>query len=240
VDQEFPNYSLAAVKKLVLLSAAAAGLIAPSLAQAVPPSITTVAQQSRHLSLTFSAPRADFVTLYVATKPDRATDGRFLQENVVESDSFTDSEIQQGRYLDSSQIDPGTYYLMLNADPDFGCYLSSNQWDAACARGFSDVVKFTIPTPPVRYAATTQRLSFSQRIYVTLRAQPLGMRQAYQVCYRNAAKARRCVRGTLNGFDWGSSATDELSISTRGMAKRTTFQWYVGTRLVASRTTRTA
>jgi hypothetical protein len=48
---------------------------------------------------TFSAPRADFATIYIASRPDRATDGSFLTENIKELDILTDSEIQSGRWV---------------------------------------------------------------------------------------------------------------------------------------------
>ena len=58
---------------------------APALA--VPPAITEVDQQDRHPAVAFSASRADSVSIYIASKSDRATDGAFLQENVVETGS---------------------------------------------------------------------------------------------------------------------------------------------------------
>ena len=53
--------------------------------------------------------------MYLASSPERGTDGRFLQENVKETDFLTDDEIQRGAWLDSDQVDPGTYYVMLEA-----------------------------------------------------------------------------------------------------------------------------
>jgi hypothetical protein len=46
------------------------------------------------------------VTIYVATKPDRASDGEFLSENVVEVATLTDAEIQAGVWTDVEQLDP--------------------------------------------------------------------------------------------------------------------------------------
>lgn len=96
---------------------AVAGLVAslafPGAALAVPPTLSEVAQQDRHPTATFSAPRADFVSIYLASKPDRATDGSFLQENIKELDALTNPEIQSGRWVDESQVDPGTYWVLL-------------------------------------------------------------------------------------------------------------------------------
>lgn len=44
----------------------------------------------------FSAPGADSATIYLATEPDRATDGGFLQENIKDLDFLTTDEIQGG------------------------------------------------------------------------------------------------------------------------------------------------
>jgi hypothetical protein len=72
-------------------------LCVPGDALAVPPAITSVSAPARHVTATVSVPRADAVIIYVATMPDRATDGSFLQENIETSDSLADSEIQAGR-----------------------------------------------------------------------------------------------------------------------------------------------
>ena len=68
----------------------------------------------------FSIPGADLATIYFATKPDRASDGSFLQENIAALDSLTTDEIQSGSWTYESQLDPGTYYVLLYAT-DFDC-----------------------------------------------------------------------------------------------------------------------
>src|SRR4051794_13831528 len=100
-----------------LVSLVAAVTAAP--AGAIPPLLASVDQQNRHVTGTFSAPRASDVTVYIASSPALATDGHFLQENIVDADFLTDSEIQSGRWLAESQIDPGSYYVMLSASRDF-------------------------------------------------------------------------------------------------------------------------
>ena len=89
---------LCAVLGLAVLSS----VVTATPALALPPAITAIGQQDRHPTVALAAPRADSVTVYIASKPDRASDGSFLQENVVESGLLTDSEIQSGRWLDSS------------------------------------------------------------------------------------------------------------------------------------------
>ena len=85
------------MRSLTAVAVVALALALPSAALAMPPTLGAVTQQDRHPSASFSAPRADFATVYLATKPDRATDGSFLQENIKEADLLTDSELQSGR-----------------------------------------------------------------------------------------------------------------------------------------------
>ena len=96
-------------------------------ALASPPVLSSVTVSGdRHPSATFSTPKADDVTIYFASKPDRASDGSFFQENIVALDLMTSDEIQAGSWTYSDQLDPGTYYVMLNASPNFDlCYISS-------------------------------------------------------------------------------------------------------------------
>src|SRR5829696_1422510 len=134
----------------VFCLASLSSVVTATPALAVPPAITAVGQQHRHPTVSLAAPRADLVTVYIASKPDRGTDGSFLQENVVEAGFLTDSEIQSGLWLDSSQTDPGSYFVMLQATRDF---TSCDSYDAnlnqvidpSCADGFSKVVPLTVP-----------------------------------------------------------------------------------------------
>jgi hypothetical protein len=124
--------------------AAIALVFVPS-AAAVPPVLLTVGSQNLHPSATFSAPRSDQVVIQIATRPDRASSGEFLTENVEVFDVLTDSEIQTGNWLYESQQDPGTYYVLLRASPDFDlCYLiDSGTFDPSCANGYSEMKTLT-------------------------------------------------------------------------------------------------
>jgi hypothetical protein len=142
----------------------AAGLVALAFAgsaNAVPPVINSVGHQDRHPRATLSAPRASDVTIYIASKPDQGTDGRFFSENVEQIDLLTDSEIQTGLWLSDQQLDPGTYYVMINASPDFGsCYsFATGTYDPACANGNSSVATFVVPKPVSRYLVNFRRYS---------------------------------------------------------------------------------
>jgi hypothetical protein len=228
------------MKRVFLIAVAVACLAFPGAALAVPPTLTSVTQQDRHPVATFSAPRADFASIYLSSKPDRATDGSFLQENIKELDSLTDSEIQSGRWVDESQIDPGTYWVILRASPDFdSCYIfDTGGFDPACADGFSNVLTLTVPKPPIRYTARVTAYRYSQIASLDLTAKPLGERVSYRVCYRLRSGSRRCLNGTLDGYSWNSSADDSLTVATRNLPTITTFTWYVGGSKVASRRAR--
>jgi hypothetical protein len=224
--------ALCAVFCLALLSS----VVAATPALAVSPAIAAVGQQDRHPTVTLAAPRADSVIVYIASKPERATDGSFLQENVVDLDVLTDSEIQSGRWLDSSQIDPGSYFVMLQATRDF---TSCDSYDAnvnqvidpSCADGFSPVVPLTVPTPKTRYTVTTDLLKNIGIVYLTLTAKPLGVKVPYQVCWKQPTGkkqtlTKRCVKATLSGYSWSADASGPVRINTEGMARRTKFTWY--------------
>jgi hypothetical protein len=202
--------------------------------------LLSVGQQARHVTATFSAPRAGDATIYIADKPDRATDGRFLTENIETLDFLTDNEIQSGRWLNEDKIDPGRYWVMLHASPDFASCWDSDRggYDPECADGFSDVLTLDVPKPPSRYTGRVTAYRFLQEVALTLTATPLGEDRPYRVCYPTRAGARRCLRGTLDGFSWDARATDILTASTRGLALYTTFTWYVDGRRVATRRAR--
>jgi hypothetical protein len=212
------------------------GVVAATPAFAVSPTIASVGQRDRHPTVTLAAPRAESVVVYIASKPDRATDGSFLQENMVDLDYLTDSEIQSGRWLDSSQIDPGSYFVMLQATRDFA---SCDSYDAnfnpavdpSCADGFSTVVPLTVPRPKTKYTVKTDLLRHIGIVYLTLTAKPLGLKVPYQVCWKQRTRnkkvlRKRCVKGTLTGYSWNADASDTLSVNTKGMARRTKFTWY--------------
>jgi hypothetical protein len=225
----------------MLIAATTAALVFAGPSLAVPPSLTSVGQLNRHPTATFSAPRAEYVSVYVASRPDRASDGRFLTENVVATDWMTDSEIQAGEWEYANQLDPGTYFVMLSADPDFdACYVEgTGAYDPSCADGFSSVATLAIPTPTSRYAATVKVYRWLGEVDLRLTATPLGVDVPYKVCYALKTKKRRCLSGTLSGYDWNASATGELTVTKRGLGKHTTFTWYIRGRKVATRTVRT-
>jgi hypothetical protein len=230
------------MKRLVAaLVVVVASLVFAGGALASPPALSSVTVSAdRHPSATFSAPKADDVTIYFASRPDRASDGSFFQENIVAVDFMTSDEIQAGSWTYSDQLDPGTYYVMLNASPNFDlCYIpSTGTYDPSCAYGYSNVVGLTVPIPPIRYRAAVTVLRYARVAYLDLKATPLGVSKPYRVCYRNRAKKKRCVSGRLDGYSWNSSASDELRVSTRKLPTWTTFTWYVGSRAVAKKRVR--
>ena len=51
-------------------------------------------------------------------------------------------------------------------------------------------------------------------------------------------KKQRCVTAKVGGYSWNDSASDHVTVGLRGMAKQTTFVWYVHGRKVATKTAR--
>jgi hypothetical protein len=225
---------------LLAICTALASATLPTAAQAAPPTLSAVDQQQRHPTATFSAPRADDVTINLASKPDRATDGSFLSENVEALDLLSDSEIQSGRWVDEDQIDPGTYWVMLRASPDFGlCYLyDSGTYDPTCADGFSNVVQLLVPKPSIRYSVRVFTYRYLRQVSLTLTATPLGERQPYRLCFRAKNGRNRCLGGTLEGFSWNTAGNDSLTVSTGNLPTVTTFNWFVGGKRIASKRVR--
>lgn len=225
------------VRKLPLATVIVLVLAAP--ASAVAPTLS-VSAADRRPQATFSTPFADSATIYFASKPDRATDGQFFTENVETLDSVTDDELAAGRWVSESRLDPGRYYVMLRASPDFDrCYLfDSGGYDPACADGYSNVATLTVPKPVSRYTASAQVLRFVGVVHASLRATQLGEKRAYRVCYLSTARKQRCTGGTLTGYSWDAAASDTLSLSTRFMPTLTTLTWWVGARKVATKAVR--
>jgi hypothetical protein len=212
--------------------AVVASLPCAGAAEAASPTLLSVGQQDRHATASFSMPGADDATIYFATSPDRATDGRFLEENVEHSDFLTTDEIQAGRWLDSAQLDPGRYYVMLSAD-DYGCFD-----DPACMDGFSNMLTLAVPKPVPRYRGKVHPYRNLSLVELGFRVVPLGERVRYRVCWRLVAERRKCARGTVSGYSWNSPAEDQITVRKRGMPRVATFAWYVDGRRVASRRAR--
>lgn len=214
-------------------------LVVANSAIAAPPRITSVASEDRHPVVRFSAPRADYVTVDVAKSPARATDGSFLSENIADSDFLTDSEARAGVWKDDSQLDPGTYYVLLKASAESSCVsFPPPNYDEvvnpACANGWSEMATLVVPRPSQRWRATGQRYTYLKQIEFTTTLTPAGDNVPYRICWRTKAKKSRCLSGTVEGYDWNSAASDTLSIRTVGLATRTTFTWYIRGQKVGS------
>jgi len=230
-----------AVAAAVLATVAALAL-APE-AGAVAPRIVSLTSVGRHASMTFSAPRARYVTVTIARNPAQATNGEFLDENVVHSDFLTDAENQAGRWVDERQLDPGTYYAMIRALADPACMsfpppTFDEVLDPSCADGPSAVATLVVPRPAQRYVGTVARAAGGAVLRLRLSVHPLGNTVRYRVCWRARTGRRACLRRNVAGFDWNSAAADSVFVRSRLVAARTTFTWFVGTRVVARRPVR--
>jgi hypothetical protein len=210
-----------------LIVAALAALMVVGRAQAATPTLVNVGQQDRHPQATFGTlPGVDGLTVYMATKPDRASDGSFLQENIKEADFLTADEIASSSWLYERQLEPGLYYLMARAF-DFDCYQNPN-----CIEGFSKMFTLTIPKPAQRYRTSVQLLRFIGIGYLNLSVSPLGEKLPYRVCW-TLTRGSRCLRSTVTGYSWNAPASDLLRVSLRRMRKLTTFTWYADGRIVS-------
>lgn len=213
---------------LAAVLAVVGSLACAGAAAAATPTLLSVAHEDRHPSATFSMPGADDATIYFATKPDSASDGGFLDENVTHSDFFTTAEIQAGGWSDEAQLDPGRYHVMLRA-ADYDCFGDPN-----CLDGFSNVLTLGIPKPAARYRGRVRVYRYLAQVELIFRVAPLGERRRYRVCWRLMTGRRKCVRGTVSGYSWNSPADDQVTVRKRGMPRVVTFVWYVDGRRVAS------
>ena len=143
---------------------------------------------------------------------------------------LTTDEIQRGSWLDSSQIDPGLYYVLLQAT-DYDCL-----GQPTCLDGYSNMLTLTVPKPRSSFRASVHVYHYLHEADLTLRVTPLGERLPYKVCWRLKNKSRRCLASAIRGYSWNSSADGEVSVRLRGMGRRTTFSWYVHGAQVASKT----
>jgi hypothetical protein len=121
--------------------------------------------------------------------------------------------------------------------------MNASDWDCfgqpTCLAGYSNTLMLTVPKPPPLYRGGVSVLHYVHVAYLTLRVKPLGESLPYKVCWRLKNKKRRCVKGSVDGYSWNDSASDDLRVGLRSMAKRTTFTWYVQGQKVATRTANT-
>ena len=208
-------------------------LVMASVALAMAPQLTSVSSQQRQPTVTFSAPRAGAVTVYLATKPDRGADGLFLQKNLRDAEILTPADIQGAKWTDPNRVDPGTYYVMLRAQANFdACYVGPGL-DPACADGFSDVRTLVVPKPTTQYSVRVKVDRKNAFATLLLTATPMGEQTPYRVCYRTAAGAKRCTAGLLQGWDWDRSVQNAVYVHTNNLPPVATFTWLVRGQQVA-------
>ena len=176
------------------------------------------------------------MTVYISTKPDRATDGRFLDENSAGIDFLTDGEIATGQWMHSGLLQPGTYYVMLHAD-HYTCHVDEGQ---VCMQGYSTVSTLTIPKPKQKFRATVDP-GFIATFQLTV--SPVGESLPYRLCWARTGKSRKCERGTVFGTDWSDSESDSIYLTVDDLKlaarqKRAKFTWYASGKRVASETVR--
>ena len=163
-------------------------LALPSAAAANPPALQTIDQVSRHPTARFSIPGADDATIYFATKPDRASDGSFLQENIKDLDFLTAGEIQSGSWTYESQLDPGMYYVLLRAT-DYDCI-----GQPTCLDGYSNMLTLNVPKPAQTYRGSVLVWHYIHQANLTLRVKPLAVNR-FPNCSRSRTSSRSVTRG---------------------------------------------
>lgn len=161
------------------------------MADATTPTLTSVTTVHGYPRATFVAPDADGATIYFSDSAERATDGRFLEPHLVGSDTLTAGEIANGYWTSSSQLGPGHYWTVLNADgwPDDGDYFS--EW--------SNVLELDVPKPPpsplptlrIRTARRYVRAALERRFRG---AWSFGYAHRVRGCERRSRLRVRCVR----------------------------------------------
>jgi hypothetical protein len=215
---------------LVLAMLAAVGMTGR--AQAATPTLVSVGHERMHPTASLSAPGATDVTVYISSRPDRATDGHFLSENSADIDFLTADEVATGRWMDADQLKPGTYWVMLSAST-FPCPEGTD-----CVEGFSNVLELRIAKPKQRFKARIKRGYIGT---FELKITPAGETVPYKLCW-NAAKGRKCKTGSVLGTDWNDSASDPIFLAVDdlklGHRTKVTFKWYVRGKRVAKKTVR--
>jgi hypothetical protein len=220
-------------RTLVLSLFATFAVAAP--ADAASPALLGVGHKGLHPTAALSAPGADDVTVYISKRPDRATDGNFLTENSAGIDFLTADEIASGAWMDEDNLDPGTYYVMLQAST-YSC-----PDGADCTDGFSNVMTLLMPKPKQRFRASIKSGFIGS---FTLTITPAGKSVPYRLCWTRG-RGRRCERGTVDGYDWTRPASDTIFLTLSDLKlprrqKQTTFTWQVAGKRVASKTIRIA
>ena len=202
-------------------------------AHAASPALLGVGHNGLHPTATLSAPGAADVTVYISTRPDRATDGSFLTENSADIDFLTAEEIASGVWMDADNLDPGTYYVMLRAST----YSCPDGVD--CIDGFSNVMTLTMPKPTQKFRASIEH-GFIGSFKLTIT--PTGEPVPYTLCWTRG-KGRKCQRDTVDGYDWTRAASDTIYLTVSDLKlprrqRKTTFTWHVAGKPVASKTIR--
>jgi hypothetical protein len=199
----------------VILTAALALGAAPAYAA---PLLINVGQQDRHPTASLTGAE----TIYMATSPERASDGKFLEENITDLDLLTDAEIASGQWLYERQLDPGVYWLVAT---DYETY--------------SEPMALEIPKPKQRYRVKVSHGFIASFEFIVT---PLGEDLPYRVCWPRG-KGRKCLRETVGGYDWNDAASDivYLTASDVGLSERrrkTKLTWWANGTRVVSKTVR--
>ena len=214
---------------LITAAAVTAGVTAVASLAGVP-TLTSVSAPDGYAAATFNAPRASYLTFFVATKPDRASDGQFLEGNVVVTEILVDEEARSGRWRSETELAPGRYWVMLQARPDDDCYVD-DRFDPACADGYSEPAPIVVSAPAPTYSTAVRPGTVA---VLTLRRSTAGATLAYRVCYPTAKGVRACRTGRIAA----QARAGSLRVPTAALARTTTFTWSAGGATIATKRAR--
>ena len=219
--------------------AALASLIVAGSAQAADtPMLVSVGQQNGHPQATFGPLYGvDSLNVLIATKPDRGSDGNFLQENTLYGHSgfLTDREIAFRSWRSESRLEPRALLrhgsqLEPRLLDDLGSEL---QWrplqhlGRAHADGSEAGAEAEVSDTRERPALHRRRVPDHERVAARRRC------EAALPGLLDSVAGKPLPRSTVSGHSWYSPASDFLSVSLRKMRKLTTFTWYVDGRVVS-------
>jgi hypothetical protein len=129
------------VRRLLVLIVTIVSIVHTGEATAAPPVLTSVSHVQRHPQAIWTLPPGVVPQIAeVATSPSTGTDGYFFRENVVAFDLL---ERGQTNWVDSSQLDPGIYYVHI-AGLDEPCFYAG----VCPIREFTQIMTLTIAAPP--------------------------------------------------------------------------------------------
>lgn len=217
-----------------------AGVLAAS-ASAVPPKLLSVGQQNRYPTATYSSPRSWLGDMWFSSSPARNPDGSFVAQGFLMDMGIYDENLTSGVWKGDKQLNPGTYWAILQVTPANDCYDDLLNLDPSCSAGYSNALQVVIPAPKPKYSVEPAfGLEGPHTLTLFLDASPVFDDITYRVCWtRVHPTKRRCLTHVLHGDPDQTDARDAVNVDGRTLGKFTKFTWSVEGKVVLSRRLRT-